>query len=197
MKPLPYILPYALVFWSIFVWAFGAEFNIVRRRQRPAGQADSPDAGSYHVIVFGMGIAFAAAFPLASMPVLQIHGNWRLVSFLGGLACLVGGSLLRRHCWRMLGASFTGDVQVCPDQPIVTSGAYAGLRHPSYTGAVLMYASIGLSLGSWVSLAVLSLTSLAVFSYRIAVEERALLKVIGEPYSEFIRTRKRLIPYLY
>jgi protein-S-isoprenylcysteine O-methyltransferase Ste14 len=55
----------------------------------------------------------------------------------------------------------------------------------------------GLALGSWASTIVLALAALAVYSYRIAVEERALLSVVGEPYREFIRTRKRLIPFIY
>jgi protein-S-isoprenylcysteine O-methyltransferase Ste14 len=29
------------------------------------------------------------------------------------------------------------------------------------------------------------------------VEERTLLAVIGEPYRQFMRTRKRLIPFIY
>jgi protein-S-isoprenylcysteine O-methyltransferase Ste14 len=44
---------------------------------------------------------------------------------------------------------------------------------------------------------VLTLAAFAVYAYRIAVEERALLAVVGEPYREFIRTRKRLIPFIY
>ena len=60
-----------------------------------------------------------------------------------------------------------------------------------------MNAGAGLALGSWASTALLVVGSLAAYSYRIAVEERALLKAVGEPYREFMRTRKRLIPYIY
>jgi protein-S-isoprenylcysteine O-methyltransferase Ste14 len=31
----------------------------------------------------------------------------------------------------------------------------------------------------------------------MAVEERTLLEVVGEPYREFMRGRKRIIPYVY
>jgi protein-S-isoprenylcysteine O-methyltransferase Ste14 len=55
----------------------------------------------------------------------------------------------------------------------------------------------GLALGSWASTIVLTLAAFGVYAYRIAVEERALLAVVGEPYREFIRTRKRLIPFIY
>jgi len=96
-----------------------------------------------------------------------------------------------------LGKSFTGDVRARPDQPIVTTGAYALLRHPSYTAGILMNAGIGVALGSWGSTIVLVVASLAVYGYRIAVEERALLAVVGEPYREFMRSRRRLIPFIY
>jgi protein-S-isoprenylcysteine O-methyltransferase Ste14 len=44
---------------------------------------------------------------------------------------------------------------------------------------------------------VLALAAFAVYAYRITVEERTLLAVVGEPYREFIRTRRRLIPFIY
>ena len=97
----------------------------------------------------------------------------------------------------MLGASFTGDVRASADQEIVTRGAYAILRHPSYTAGILMNTGIGIALGSWGSAATLALVSFAVYSYRIMVEERALLAIIGEPYKRFMSTRKRLIPFVY
>lgn len=45
--------------------------------------------------------------------------------------------------------------------------------------------------------AVLAAASFAGYVYRIGVEERTLLAVVGEPYREFMRTRKRLIPFIY
>jgi len=197
MTPLPFVLPYALVFWAIFVWAFWPEFQIVRRAGKSVRRVDSPDAGSYRVIVNAMGIAFLIAWPLAWVPALRFPTHWELTVFVVGLVFVIAGSLLRRHCWRMLGASFTGDVQARAGQRIITAGAYTLLRHPSYTAGIVMNAGAGLALGSWASTALLVVGSLAAYSYRIAVEERALLKSVGEPYREFMRTRKRLIPYIY
>jgi protein-S-isoprenylcysteine O-methyltransferase Ste14 len=97
----------------------------------------------------------------------------------------------------MLGASFTGDVRARGDQEIMTRGAYAILRHPSYTAGALVHTGIGIALGSWAAAILLAAASFVVYSYRIAVEERALLAAIGEPYREFMRTRKRMIPFVY
>jgi protein-S-isoprenylcysteine O-methyltransferase Ste14 len=193
MKPLPFVWPYALLFWSVFVWAFWPEFGILRRAQR---SGNVKDAKSLQVILIGMQLATLGAFPLAWWPPLQIAAYRGGVFFLG-VAVLVAGSALRRHCWRMLGASFTGDVRASADQEVVTRGAYAILRHPSYTAGILLNTGIGIALGSWGSAALMAAASFAVYVYRMSVEERALLAAIGEPYREFMRTRKRLIPYLY
>ena len=197
MRPLPFVWPYWLVFWAVLVWAFSPEFRIVRNARKPAEQPDSQDGRSFHVIVLGMWLAIAVAFPLAWVAVLRFPPFLQAVMFVLGTAIVVGGGLLRRHCFALLGKFFTGDVRARPDQPIVTTGAYALLRHPSYTAGILMNAGLGVALGSWGSTIVLAVTSLAVYRYRIAVEERALLAVVGEPYREFIRTRRRLIPFIY
>jgi protein-S-isoprenylcysteine O-methyltransferase len=197
MNPLPFVFPYAPIFWAIMAWAFSPEFRIVRRAQKSVRRADSPDAGSFRVIIIGMQIALMAAFPLGWVDSLRFPKNWDVAMFVAGLSILTGGTLLRRHCWRMLGTSFTGDVQASAGQQIITSGAYKLLRHPSYTAGILMYAGIGLALGSWGSEALLVISSFATYVYRMSVEERVLLSAVGEPYREFMRNRKRLIPYLY
>lgn len=188
---------YAVVFWAVFVWAFWPEFRIIAAAGRSAKKPGSVDHGSTKVITFGTWAAYAIAVPLASARALAFAPGSRRYAFAIGLAALVGGSLLRRHCWRMLGASFTGDVRARADQEIVARGAYRLLRHPSYSGGILMHTGVGLALGSWGSALVLAAASFAIYAYRIAVEERALAAAVGEPYRRFMRGRKRLIPFVY
>jgi protein-S-isoprenylcysteine O-methyltransferase Ste14 len=197
MRPLPFVWPYWPLFWGVLVWAFSPEFRIVRKAQKPAEEPGSRDAGSVKVIMIGGMIALLLAFPLAWVRALRVPAALDLVAFFVGVGTIVAGSLLRRHCWRLLGESFTGDVRARPDQRIVTTGAYALLRHPSYTAGILLNVGMGLALGSWGSAAVFAASSFGVYAYRIAVEERALLSVVGEPYREFMRTRRRLIPFIY
>jgi len=197
MRPLPFVFPYAIAFWAVWGWAFLPEIRIVRRARRDAGQEGSPDAGSTRLVVFGTWLALAAAFPLAWVQALRYPAGGARAVFVVGVGAMIAGSLLRRHCWRQLGASFTGDIRARPDQPIVTTGAYALLRHPSYTAGVLLITGIGVALGSWASTLLLAAATLGVYSYRMAVEERTLLEVVGEPYREFMRGRKRIIPYVY
>jgi protein-S-isoprenylcysteine O-methyltransferase Ste14 len=193
MTPLPFIWPHALLFWGVVLWAYGPEFRIIRRANR---SGTATDARSLQIILMGMSVASFGAFPLAWVRALQFHAL-RLPLFFLGLAVIVSGSLLRRHCWRMLGDSFTGDVRAREDQSIVTRGAYSILRHPSYTAGILLNMGVGIALGSWASTLLLTLASLGVYIYRMTIEERALLAALGEPYREFMRTRKRIIPFVY
>jgi protein-S-isoprenylcysteine O-methyltransferase Ste14 len=197
VTPLPFVWPWCLPFWIVFVWVFWPEFLILQKSKKPATGADSPDAGSLRVITIGMSISMFTAFPLAWVPALRFPLALNFPVFVAGIATLIAGSLLRRHCWRVLGSSFTGDVQVRPGQRIASEGAYRILRHPSYTAGILMNIGIGLSLGSWGSTVLLAVISLLVYGYRMTVEERALLAVLGEPYREFLRHRRRIIPYLF
>ncbi|MFL5560745.1 MAG: methyltransferase family protein [Gemmatimonadaceae bacterium] len=194
MKPLPFVRPYALVFWLVFIWAFFAESRIVRRAQRMQGATDSR---SLQVIMIGQGIAYVVAFWMAFMPGLRVAPTHERLVFALGLVAIIAGALLRRHCWRMLGASFTGDVRARPDQEVVSRGAYRILRHPSYSAGILLNTGVGIALGSWASALLLAAASFAVYLYRIGVEERALVATIGEPYRQFMIGRKRLIPFVY
>src|SRR5206468_3067801 len=77
------------------------------------------------------------------------------------------------------------------------SGMNLELRHPSYTGSLIAFLGLGVSLGNWVGLVALFLPILAGFLYRIRVEERALVESLGEEYVEYSRATKRLLPGLY
>ena len=155
MRLLIVVWPYALVFWTVFVWAFNAPF----------------------------------LWPSAALP-------FSMACFWFGIAALMSGSLLRRHCWRMLGKSFSGAVIVRASQPIVDRGAYRLVRHPSYSAGVLMFLGIGLATGNWISVVVIVAASAASYAYRVAVEG-ALLATLGDPYAAYMRRTKRFIPGLF
>ena len=197
MRPLVFTWPYAIVFWAIYVWAFVPEFAIVSRARRTVAENKSKDAGSLQLILRATSAALLLSFPLAFIRSTSFSTASLFPMFVTGTALLVAGSLLRRHCWNKLGEHFTGDVQARADQPVITSGAYRWVRHPSYSGAMLMFTGIGVALANCASLAILVLTSIIAYSYRVKVEEAALLQTVGEPYVLYMKTRKRFVPFVY
>ncbi|HEX6628395.1 MAG TPA: isoprenylcysteine carboxylmethyltransferase family protein [Gemmatimonadaceae bacterium] len=195
-RPLPFVWPYALVFWVVYVWSFAPEWKIVRRGVEGSRRADSPDSGSLRLLLTVQWLALMAIIPLAFFRVWPFPPEAERPLFAVGVTFILLGSLLRRYCWRTLGEYFTGDVRARSDQPVIRSGPYHFVRHPSYTAGLMMFIGIGLAFGSVLGLLILTITTIATYGYRVAVEERALVAAIGEPYRVYMTESKRFIPYI-
>jgi protein-S-isoprenylcysteine O-methyltransferase Ste14 len=104
---------------------------------------------------------------------------------------------LRWWCFRTLGRYFTFTVMTSSDQPVMTTGPYRLLRHPSYTGIFLVLLGIGLTFGNWLSLAAIIVLPSIGFLYRIRVEESALSAALGDAYTSYARGRKRIVPFIW
>jgi protein-S-isoprenylcysteine O-methyltransferase Ste14 len=195
LTPLPFTWPLGAAFWLLFLWAFWPEIRILRearRAQRTAerGARDPSLAPLLNGQRLVMGVATLVAFVVQR---LTIREN-RLIVFVAGVIVLIAASLLRRHCFRMLGSDFRGAVTVRPDQPVIQRGAYRFLRHPSYSGALLMHIGFALALTNWGSLAIVLIGAPPLFVYRIRVEERALGDRLGTAYASYMGRTRRLIP---
>jgi protein-S-isoprenylcysteine O-methyltransferase Ste14 len=191
---LVYSWPHGVFFFAVFFWAFAPEARIISRRNEPS--TGLQDAGSKRLIAIGQAMAMLAAFAIAAF-VTSAELPHRVTFFWTGLGAMIAGSLLRRHCWRMLGTSFTGAVIVKPDQMVVDRGAYQYVRHPSYTAGAILFLGIGLALSNWISVVVLMSAILIGYGYRVSVEERALLATLGDPYRRYMSRTKRFIPFVW
>ncbi|QNE21478.1 isoprenylcysteine carboxylmethyltransferase family protein [Kribbella qitaiheensis] len=107
------------------------------------------------------------------------------------------GAALRLWAIVTLGRWFTYDVRVTAGQPVVQSGPYRWIRHPSYTGIVLLLLGVGLTLGNWLSLLLIASLPTIGLVVRIRVEEAALLARLGAPYERYAATRRRLVPGIW
>ncbi|MGD0172744.1 MAG: isoprenylcysteine carboxylmethyltransferase family protein [Halobacteriota archaeon] len=80
---------------------------------------------------------------------------------------------------------------------VVQTGPYRYVRHPSYTGLIIIFVGLGLALQSWGAILALMLIFAVVWGLRIYVEEKALISALGEPYRVYARKTKQLIPYVF
>jgi protein-S-isoprenylcysteine O-methyltransferase Ste14 len=194
VKPLAYTSPYSWVFWAVLFFCYLPEFRLIAR-SRPAPGAKT-DKGSTGIIVLASWIGMFAGFGVAGMqPFVLLRGQ--KIWFAAGLAIMLAGTALRRHCWRVLGKHFTGDVKAAADQPVIEDGAYRWVRHPSYTGGILMYLGTGLALTDWLSVVIIVGSGMLAYWYRVRVEERALLGHIGSRYEDYMRRTKRFVPFVF
>jgi protein-S-isoprenylcysteine O-methyltransferase Ste14 len=93
--------------------------------------------------------------------------------------------------------SFTSAVvEVSAEQRVVSTGPYALVRHPMYTGALTMLLGVPVALGSWWGLLAIVPLALAIV-WRLIDEERYL--TVNLPgYAEYQRRVKyRLLPLIW
>ena len=87
-------------------------------------------------------------------------------------------------------------VQRARDPHVISTGPYAFVRHPMYSGIMLFFVGVPLLLGSWWGV-VLAPIFAVLFAVRAGIEERAL--VAGLPgYADYAaRVRYRLLPGIW
>ena len=98
------------------------------------------------------------------------------------LALLVAAHALRWWCIRSLGPQWNTRVVVVPGLPLVTRGPYRlpWLRHPNYVAVVVEGLALPLVHGAWLTAALFTTANLALLTWRVRVEERALAE-LGAP----------------
>lgn len=118
-------------------------------------------------------------------------------AFYVGISLMMLGELLREWCIYTLGRFFTFPVVIMKDHKLIKKGPYKILRHPSYLGGTITFIGVGLVMQSWIAPIVAALIMLAVYSYRIYFEEKALIKRFGKEYENYMKSTYRLIPYVF
>ena len=198
LKPIPFTWPLGAACWLIVLWAYWPEFRILRDASRSQRQADAASRDpSLQPLVMGQRIVLTLAILVAVFVPRLAMQQHREVVYVAGLLIIVAGSLLRRHCFRILGQDFRGAVTVRPGQTVVERGAYRLLRHPSYAAALLLHLGFALCFTNWGSVVIVMLGAPPLFVYRIRVEERRLVERIGAPYASYMTRTKRLVPGLW
>jgi protein-S-isoprenylcysteine O-methyltransferase Ste14 len=96
----------------------------------------------------------------------------------------------------MLGQFFTGNVRIQQGQRVIQQGPYRLVRHPSYTGGMLVHLGCGLALANWMAALALFVTTGLGYLYRVHVEEKALVAGLGAEYRAYMQRTKRFVPYV-
>lgn len=136
------------------------------------------------------GVFVAQNFQAAALPDGRMLAIFAVVLFVAGL-------ILRWWAIITLGRFFTVDVTIETDHELVERGPFRVVRHPSYTGVLLAFLGLALSLRNWAALLVILLPIGAAFIHRINVEEDALSRALGSRYSQYMKRTKRLVPFVY
>ena len=189
------LLPALLITISI-VWIVFEILLVVRDRIQGKGKAGS-DRGTlyYNIIAIVLGLTIASILKGNSKFFFPSH--WSNTIFWFGLSIILLGFGLRIWAVATLGASFRTTVETSKDQPVVRSGPYTLVRHPSYSGLILMCIGYGIALQNWLSLAFALIVPLIALLYRIQVEEAVLVSSLGSDYKKYQSETKKIVPWIW
>lgn len=182
---------------SLLGMTFGlSELGLALFKRARAADARIADQGSLRWLWVIIVVSVFSAFSLARlMPSLGLEPAALFVDL--GLLLFAAGLALRWYAIAYLGRFFTVDVAIATDHRLIDTGPYQSVRHPSYTGALMAFAGLGLCLRNAASLVVVTVPVLWVFARRMRIEEDALTAALGESYRDYMQRTRRLIPGIY
>ena len=177
------------------LWLAKTDPALLAERLRPTFQADQPAADKKFMLAFAVATliwlvaigldrrAQASDVPL----VLHVLG---LAMYLLSTAVIVG--VFRENSF----AAPVVKVQAARHHRVISSGPYAFVRHPMYSGVMLFFVGVPLLLGSWWGVAIAPVFAV-LFAIRARIEERALVEGLPDYADYAARVRYRLVPGLW
>ncbi|HEX3569327.1 MAG TPA: isoprenylcysteine carboxylmethyltransferase family protein [Acidobacteriaceae bacterium] len=170
---------------------------ILARRLRSAADAHKADRGSKLVVILSIWVGISAGFIASEVfPRFTIGNGWKSI-FVLGIGMWLFGVAFRMYSIRVLGRFFTYDVAISREQHVVEAGPYRWVRHPSYLGGLLALFGFGMTMTNWAAMLLPAFCSAVGYSYRIPIEERALVRGLGDEYREYMKRTWRLVPYVF
>ncbi|MBN9490052.1 MAG: isoprenylcysteine carboxylmethyltransferase family protein [Alphaproteobacteria bacterium] len=177
----------------IILYLLTRDRQLLERRMRGGPLAEKEIAQK--IIMLFASIGFVA---LLAVPALDRRFSWSQLP----TGIVIAGDVLIALGWFAIYRVFrensftSATIELAQDQRVISSGPYALVRHPMYTGALAMLVGIPIALGSWWGLVAFGVMMLALI-WRIFDEERFLVRNLTGYAAYKEKVRYRLIPYLW
>ena len=191
----------AWVYWMVFaassalitLYLWKKDPKLLERRTNAGPRAENER--NQQLIQHLASFAFVGAMVL---PSLDHRFSWSVVP----VSVVVAGDVLAALGFLIVFFVFKTNtfaaaaIAVTPDQSVIATGPYALIRHPMYSGALVMLFGTPLALGSWWGL-VMFIPMIFIIAWRARAEERFLIKNLSG-YKEYCQiVRYRLVPLVW
>lgn len=178
---------------SLFVFAAVELWLTLRDSWRKITSVTKLGQGQLRLL---LAVAFILAGLTRSLTLMPLTSQTSTPLLIGAVLIWCGMAL---RLWAVftLGKFFRVTLTIQASHHVVTNGPYKYVRHPSYTGLLLVLIGLGVGLNDWLSLASIVILCGWALHQRIVVEERLLTSTLGSEYQEYTSHTKRLIPFIY
>jgi protein-S-isoprenylcysteine O-methyltransferase Ste14 len=183
-----------MVCWFVFAGTF------ILRQKPPSSPDQKRDRGSLIGVAL-QGVSYGIVWGVRRESFTPIvAGNEPIAIAAASLLAIVaavGSVWLVISAVKTLGKEWSVTARLVEGHKLATSGPYAYVRHPIYTGMLGMLVATGLAISHWVAL----LAALAIFVVgtiiRVRSEEKLLWEAFGEQYENYAQRVPAIVPGLY
>jgi len=183
-----YLFPAMWLSYFAYWWAMSTNVKVTERRESVPSRLARLGA---------IGCAVALLWlPRVPLPLL----NERFLPlgalcFWSGAAVTAGGLLFSVWARRVLGKNWSQAVTVKEGHELITSGPYALVRHPIYTGLLLAFIGSAVARGEWRGLLAVALV-FGTLWHKLRLEEKWMRHQFGESYEAYSRHVAALVPHV-
>ena len=182
--------------WELGLIYLVSEILLTLTRRSRSKTGTKQDRSTLGIIWLVIGVSITAGvFVALNFPAAALAHGPMFAS--AGVVLFGVGLILRWWAIITLGRFFTVDVTIEKDHELVERGPFRIVRHPSYTGVLLAFVGLSLTLRNWAALLAILVPIGAAFIHRMNVEEYALSRALGARYAEYMKRTKRLVPFVY
>jgi len=175
--------------WLIFaVYWFVSSFAA-----KPTAEHKSFGSSLPYRILFGLGFVLIIRSDLFPSLNRQLTPHNTATGVLAVAVCLLGLAICLWSRWTLAG-NWSSDVRFKQDHQLIKTGPYRFVRHPIYTGFLLMCVAPAIQWGSlhcWVGFALVA----ASLWIKLKQEESLMLRYFPE-YADYRKEVKALVPFL-
>lgn len=194
---------YRLAFFILFILLLAMRVYFVIRVRRSGGRILPDDKAIereggrgyflVRVIIFVALIAFLVMYFIGMRWIDTF--SFPLPTWLRWVGFAIGVITVLFWTWVQvtLDTQWSPQLQLTKGHHLITTGPYAHIRHPLYTGMCGWFVSLTLLTANWIFVGACMLT-FAGLLWRIPKEEQMMLETFGEEYREYMKRTGRFFP---
>jgi protein-S-isoprenylcysteine O-methyltransferase Ste14 len=163
---------------------------------------ESPLFTVFLFVLLGLGLLVSALDPTGlaasygKVITIESLSGINLVLLSVGLGMVLAGVLIRFVAIVTLKRNFSGLLRIREGHTLIKTGIYRWVRHPAYLGAIILFLGFPVMLSSVLGFLV-TLLLIPVLLHRIKLEESMLIGRFGAEYEDYMRSSKKLVPFVY
>lgn len=182
-----------MICWLAFVGIF------LLRKKPPSPPDQKREPGSLFGVAL-QGVSYAIVWGVhreAFTPVTSASESIAIAASVLAIGAAISSVWLIMMAVKTLGKEWSLTARLVEGHKLATSGPYAYVRHPIYTGMLGMLVATGLAISHWAAL----LAALVIFFIgtiiRVRSEEKLLREAFGEQFENYAQRVPAIVPGLY